>query len=123
MGGKGSGGGGKVDIAEHYRRGTYKPARHNAKLEEPKLVEVLTALGRRHALKGLSPRARRVATDLLGSYGNWDWAAITSLRSYARSCARLEALEEADAPDLKEIRREVALNLSLLRALELGKDK
>ena len=129
MGGPGSGGHNKLEIAELNRRGTFRPGRHGAKAPQVEAQpaeglrpgEVPFALGKRRALAGLTGVARRVASGLIDDFGNWDDSAIQSLRAYSRSCARIEVLEAAEQVDLAELRREIATNLSLLRALELGK--
>jgi len=70
---------------------------------------------RRRLLAGLGPEGRRVAARLIAEYGPWDAASLMTLRQYAVSVDRLQGGGLSDA----ERRREVRVNLLLLRALSL----
>ena len=115
MGGRGSGGANAISIAEHLRAGTYRPHRHGQRLEAPASGRDVTPAERKRLLDGLPPEGRRVAVALLAEYSDWDAAALTVLKQYALSCARLTDLTDDDA----ERRREVRTNLALLKALAL----
>jgi hypothetical protein len=107
-------------LAEHQRRGTVQPVR---RLRDPAPSSPppapLSAADRRRTLAGLPPEARRIATSLLDAFGDWHAAALSLLRAYALSAARLRALEDAEPVDLAEVRRETRCYLSLLKALDL----
>jgi len=101
-----------MSAAEHWARGSWRADRHAGKAEAP--AAPLTAAQRRRVLAGLAPTARRIVTDLLDAYGDWDESALFVLRQFAESCVRLEAIT-----DDTERRREQRANLALLKALRL----
>lgn len=110
-----SGGANRVSIAEHLARGTYRPGRHAGRTDPPEVR--LTPGDRRRLLEGLPPEARRVAVGLLDQYGDWDSSSLSTLRSYAMSCARLRELEAAPGDDTRQLHREIRANVSLARLL------
>jgi len=112
-----SGGANRLPIEQHELRGTLRPARHLA--PAPLRPEAITVADRRRALRGLNPVARRIAAGLVSRYGGWDEAALATLRSYALSCARAQALEHAAGADSRALHREIRINLGLLKALNL----
>jgi hypothetical protein len=114
---QGRGGQNRIEIAEHLRRGSYRPARHATGTRAAS--EALGAAARRAALKGLTGESRKLAASLLGSFGNWDAASLQTLRFYVQSCARLAALEQGDGQDTKVLHREILRNVALLKALNL----
>jgi hypothetical protein len=112
-----SGGANKISIAEHLARGTFRPGRHGGKTDPPALP--VSPADRRRLLDGLRPEARRVAAGLLGEYADWDSSSLSTLRSYAMSCARLRDLEAAPGDDTRQLHREIRANVSLARLLNL----
>jgi hypothetical protein len=104
--------------------GSFRPDRHSHLLERasgatPASPARVSTWLRRAALRGLSRTARRIAVSLLESYGDWDGAAVETLRQYALSCERLEALQASTETDVRTLHRETRINLQLLKALDL----
>ncbi len=116
MGGVGSGGANRLTQQEHRLKNTFRLDRHAALSAGPPAP--IAAADRRKALRGLSPPARTLAAELLDAFDGWDAAAIEVLRSYAESCVRLRALQDANG-DGHQLHREIRTNLSLLKALHL----
>jgi hypothetical protein len=109
-----------LPLEVHRQRGTVQPVRHlRDPAATPSPPPVISPAERRRALAGLPPEARRIATALLDQYGDWHAAALSVLRAYALSTARLRVLERAEPVDVAELRRETRCHLSLLRALDL----
>jgi hypothetical protein len=111
-----SGGHNAISIAEHLRKGTYRPARHAGRTDPPELP--VTPAERRRVLDGLTPEGRRIAAALLDAYGDWDASGLATLRSYAASCARLRVLEDAPG-DGRQLYAEIRANIGLARLLNL----
>ena len=122
MGGKGSGAP-ALTLEQLLERKTFRPHRHDHLLTLPPAIPPVTGGERRRVLANLSPDARRLASALLDSYGPWSAASLTTLRAYALSCERLEALQQqaGDAEHSRAVHREVRCGLALLKALELEK--
>ncbi len=112
-----AGGHNRIDIAEHLARGTFRPHRH-AVVATPPPPPVPEA-ARLRVLRGLPPTARRVAGELLDTFDGWDSAKLESLRSYAMSCSRLEAMQSDPEADLRLLHAEARCNLALLKSLDL----
>lgn len=114
------GGSNRVSLEDHRLRNTFRPHRHGGATPPPSAP--LSSAARRAALDGLEPPARRLARQLLDEYGNWDPASLETLRSYARSCVRLEQLQAANEPTpTPALAREVRINMALLKSLQLEK--
>lgn len=115
MAGKpGRGGQNALTLAEHQIAGTYRADRHEHLKIHPPAAAPLSPSDRRRTLAGLPRRARQMAAALLDDFTDWNAASLDLLRSYARSCARLETITD-DA----ELRRETRLNVLLFKALDL----
>ena len=116
MGGPGSGRR-RLSEASHILAGTWRPDR------APAAGRPLppTPADRRRVLSGLTGLARRVAARALDEYGDFSVLELETVRRWAQSTARLDALEAAN--DLKGIYREARLNLNLLRSLHLALEK
>ena len=116
-----SGGANKLSIEEHLARGSYRADRHAERLRAALSGNRATIAprDRRRALRGLNPEARRIATRLLDTFGDWDEAGLQTLRSYARSCERIEQIHSGGEVDMRALHRELRVNLHLLRALNL----
>jgi hypothetical protein len=113
-----SGGHNKLDYSEHVLRNNVRPYRHQSPSSTP-VSAPLAPADRRRTLDGLAPEARRLAATLLLQYSPWDAASLVTLRSYVRSCVRLEQLQVApDAAATPALAREIRINLALLKALE-----
>jgi hypothetical protein len=113
-----SGGSNRLSLEEHRLRNTYRADRHGHLTPTP-VVGAVALADRKHVLAGLAPGPRRIASELLDSYGPWCPATLEVLRSYVHSCERLERLQAAPADDTRALHREVRCNLALLRNLEL----
>lgn len=112
-----SGGHNRVSIEEHIRRGTFRPARHGGRVDPPEIP--VSEADRRRTLAGLSPEARRTASELLAAYSGWDAAGLATLRSYVLSLERLRRLEADPGDDAAALHREMRTTLNLLKALNL----
>jgi len=110
-----SGGWNALSLEHHIQAGTVRPARHLKPAPPP--PPALGSAGRRLALRGLGRLARRVAVGLLAQFDGWDEASLMTLRSYALSCERLEALQTDPKTPSTTLAREVRSNLALLREL------
>ena len=111
-----SGGANRIAPALHLARGTFRPDRHGQ--PDPVPVPPLSDRVRRQALRGLSVAARRLAGQILAEYPEgWDAAALTTLRLYVESSARLTGLQDQPA----QLHREIRINLKLLHALDLDR--
>ena len=116
MGGYGSGGANRLPVELHLARGTYRQDRHAAALAAQQRPSTpVSRADRRAVLAGLGKAGRKVATRLLDDFSDWDVSGLHTLRQYAISCDRLDALQHDD--DAR--RREARLNLQLLQALHL----
>jgi hypothetical protein len=73
-------------------------------------------------LDGLTPSARRLAVQLLERFTGWTPATLQVLRNYARSSARLEALQQRSRVDPRAVYREIRANLALLRELDITEE-
>jgi hypothetical protein len=111
-----SGGHNRKSVEAHVLSGTFRKDRHAAPTVDTRPVSPAV---RRRTLQGLTPGARRLAGQLLEAFAGWDPSSLTTLRAYALSCERLEALQAAGNPDSHAVAREVRINLGLLRALNL----
>lgn len=119
MGGVGSGGGNRISAVEHQRRGTFRADRHAEPLPaEPAKVQKVSSAARRRALAGLSPESRRIAGELMASFGNWDAGMLATLRSYVQSLERIAALEASNSA--MGLHAELRLSIALRRVLDLG---
>jgi hypothetical protein len=114
-----SGGHNRLPVEAHILRGTFRPDRHGARLQQPSAP--ISAADRQRTLRGLSSTARRLATALLDNYDNWDAASLETLRQYVLSCDRLRALEQASVTSM--LYRELRANLGLLKALNLEAER
>ena len=112
-----SGGANRKSVEEHLLHGTFKPSRHLK--PAPSAPVPVASADRRRTLRGLKDTARRIAASLLDDYGGWDAAGLQTIRAYALSCERLEALQTAAVVDEPALHREVRANVQLLRALNL----
>ena len=112
----GSGGHNRKSVEQHVRDGTYRRDRH-AVFTTP--AAPISAADRRRTLQGLPPGARRLAAELLEQFSGWDGSSLVTLRSYCVSCDRLEALQAVSTTDSHDLAREVRVNISLLKALNL----
>lgn len=107
-----SGGHNALSLADHLHRGTFRADRHLPKSASS--PQPLSPEDRRRTLHGLTPAERRIVERLLEAYEDWDAGSLLLLRHFARSTARLEELT-----DDGERRRELRVNVMLLRALNL----
>ena len=107
-----SGGWNRLSPEDHALRGTRARHRH------PVAELAVSQADRRRAVAELDGTARRVVAQLLGSHDGWDAASLTTLRAYGLSCARMERLQTATEAS-PTLAREVRINLSLLRELNL----
>lgn len=116
-----SGGQNRLSVEEHERRGTLRPARHLKPVPPP--AAPVGAADRRRTLRGLSPTARRIASQLLAAFDGWDVSTLETLRAYALSCDRLEAMQTATTAPGTALYRELRINLQLQRALNLEQER
>jgi len=113
MGGHGSGGHNRLPVALHLAKGTYRPDRDRRVL--PSATDPVSVADRRRVLAGLPPEARRVVGGLLDAFDGWHAGSLATLRQYGISCARLAEFGDDD----EERRREIRVNVQLLKALDL----
>jgi len=110
-----SGGHNRLPVELHLARGTFRPDRHIL----PRPMAPISEADRRRTLRGLPSLSRRIAVDLLARFEGWDASALETLRAYAMSCHRLDALHQGAAGGSPELSREIRANLALLAALGL----
>jgi hypothetical protein len=67
----------------------------------------------------LDDGARAFVDDTLDQFGDWDRPSIEVLRNLALSLARLDTLQRAPDPDVRQIHRELRAAVALYRALDL----
>lgn len=113
-----SGGQNKRSLESHLLAGSYRPDRH-AHLTVAEPPAKVSVANRRRTLEGLTGPARRLALRLLAEYSGWGPQKLETLRHYARSCERLEALQQGPSDDTRALHREIRANLNLLRSLNL----
>jgi len=99
-------------------RGSFRPDRHAGLMEAPP-PRRLTAGNRKRTLAGLDGTARRLAFRLLAEFDGWDSSKLETLRNYALSCARLDALQAQPSDDARAVHREARCALAFLKALDL----
>jgi hypothetical protein len=111
-----SGGHNRKSVEHHVLLGTFRKDRHAGRVAD---VLPVSPTDRRRTLQGLTPGARRLAGQMLEQFAGWDASALVTLRAYALSCERLEALQSDGDTDGRDLAREVRMNLGLLRGLNL----
>jgi hypothetical protein len=118
-----SGGSNRLTILDHQQAGTFRASRHAhlAPAPRPALPPVSRA-DRRRVLRDLAGEPRRVAGALLDLFEGWDPAGLQTLRLYALSLGRLEALQ-APGGSAVALHRELRAHVALLRALDLERPR
>src|SRR5215213_3655088 len=110
-----SGGKNRKSPEDHALDGT-KPRRSPDPLAVP---EAVSDGDRRRVLAGLPAEGRRIARALLDQFLGWDEPSMMTLRAYAMSSIRLEALQSDPAADSLALHRELRSFLALRVALGL----
>jgi hypothetical protein len=120
----GCGGQNRLSLAVHLARNTFQPSRHGHLVDQiarptSASPSAVSSAQKRAALCGLDGVAAVWRIHYSQATG-WGWSRDSNtLRSYALSCARLEALQAAADADVRKVHREIRIATLLLRSLDL----